>query len=71
MTGNNSTFCNASTYTASNWTSLATGTYWLAYSGQVRQVFHPSNADTVTTTNACSTCPTPSPTNPPTPQRRS
>jgi len=76
MTGNNGTFCLSSTYTATNWTSLATGTYWLAFGGQVRQVFHPSNANTVTTTNACSVCPTPSPTpnpttaaptNPPTP----
>ncbi len=37
MTGNSGTFCLSSTYTATNWTSLGTGTYWLSYDGQVRQ----------------------------------
>ena len=66
MTGNNGTFCLSSAYTATNWTTLPQTTYWLSYNGQVRQVFHPSNSNTVTTINACADCPTPSPTAAPT-----
>jgi hypothetical protein len=66
MIGNNSTFCNSSTLTSSNWISLGTTSFWVAYDGQVRQGFHFSNADNITSLAACAACPTPSPTAAPT-----
>jgi hypothetical protein len=66
MTGNNNTFCNSSTLTSSNWISLGNTSFWVAYDGQVRQGFHFSNADNITSLSACAACPTPSPTAAPT-----
>ena len=64
---NNTTFCSTSTYTATFFTSLGTTTYWLAYEGDYRQVYHTGSQNTVSQGGACQTCDTTPPTATPTP----
>ena len=50
------TFCNATTFTNSNFQGLTTGNnYWLCYDGQARQMFHPSNAGYFQQAGGCQT----------------
>jgi hypothetical protein len=67
---NNSTLCSATTYTSNHFTSLGTGTFWLAYGGNYVQIFHSSGVNTATRSGSCQACnntpATPEPTNVPT-----
>ena len=67
---NNTTFCNTTTYTSNYFTSLGTTSYWLAYDGNYRQIFHSGSQNTAVPGASCQTCdntaPTPTPV-PPTP----
>lgn len=50
------TFCDATTFTNSNFQGLTTGNnYWLCYDGQTRQMFHPSNAGYFQQAGGCQT----------------
>jgi hypothetical protein len=79
VTLNNTTFCNTSVYTSNYFTSLGTTTYWLAYEGNYRIIFHSGSQDTATQGGSCQTCDntlpatnvptaTPQPTDTPTPE---
>jgi hypothetical protein len=63
MTGNASTFCTSTIFTSSGWFSIASGTYYLSYGGNIQTVSHIVGTNTATVTGGgCSTCPTPTPT---------
>jgi hypothetical protein len=64
---NNTTFCSTSTYTATFFTSLGQTTYWLAYEGNYRQVYHTGSQNTVSQAGSCQVCDTTPPTPTPTP----
>jgi hypothetical protein len=64
---NNTTFCNTSTYTATFFTSLGQTTYWLAYEGNYKQVYHTGSQNTVSQGGSCQTCDTTPPTATPVP----
>jgi hypothetical protein len=53
---NNSTFCDATTYTSSYFTSLGTNTFWLSYDGNYVQIFHSSGANTASRSGSCQAC---------------
>ena len=58
MTGNQSTFCDSTVFTADEWFYLATGDYWISYSGNVVRVSHTSGQNSATKISAgCQTCP--------------
>jgi hypothetical protein len=63
---NNTTFCSATTYTSSYFTSLGTNTFWLAYDGNYVQIFHGSG-NQATRSGSCQICDTTPPTATPTP----
>jgi uncharacterized delta-60 repeat protein len=64
-------FCDCTTYTNPSFSTYATGTYFLSYGTDYRQVSVINGNETVTATTSCSTCsevsPTPTPTNTMTP----
>ena len=63
MIGNGTTFCNSTTFTSTPWNSVATGNYYLSYSGNTIQVSHTFGQGYVTSLGGgCSACPTPTPT---------
>jgi len=64
---NNTTFCNTSTYTATFFTSLGQTTYWLAYEGNYKQVYHTGSQNTVSQGGSCQTCNSSAPTATPLP----
>ena len=70
MAGNNTTFCNSTIFTNGAWYSVPTGTYYLSYSGNTRNVNHTVGTNYATTFDAgCEACPatpTPTPTTTPT-----
>jgi hypothetical protein len=59
MTGNQSTFCDSTVFTADEWFyTVTTGDYWLSYNGFVVRVTHTSGQDFATKISAgCQTCP--------------
>jgi hypothetical protein len=60
MTGNFSTFCTSTIFTADTWYYTATGNYWLSFGGQVLRVTHTVGQNTATLISAgCQTCPAP------------
>ena len=71
MSGNDTTFCNSTVFTSSGWYGVPTGTYYLGYGGNTRNVTHTSATNFATTYDAgCAACPvtpTPTPTNTQTP----
>jgi hypothetical protein len=66
VTLNNATFCDTTTYTSNFFTSLGTGTFWLAYDGNYTQIFHSSGANTATRSGSCQVCNSTAPTATPT-----
>jgi hypothetical protein len=63
MTGDGTTFCNSTTFSAANWSSIGGGTYYLSYGGDVLVVTHNPVDDYVTAqVGGCTICPTPTPT---------
>ena len=67
MSGNDTTFCNSTVFTSSGWYGVPTGTYYLGYGGNTRNVTHTSATNYATTYDggcaACPVTPTPTPTN--------
>jgi hypothetical protein len=68
-TGNGTTFCNSTEFTNTGWSNYITGTYYVYFNGQFRQVSVVNGRNTVTATTECQNCytPTPIPTNTRTP----
>ena len=71
MSGNGTTFCNSTTFTSSGWYTIPSGSYYLSYGGNTRNVTHTTLTNIATTTDggcaACPAAPTPTPTPTPTP----
>ena len=58
MTGNASTFCTSTVFTGAGWASIASGTYYIAYGGQIQTVSHTLYSTTATVTGGgCTACP--------------
>ena len=66
VSGNDTTFCSSTTYSANFFTSLGTGTFWISNGGNYVQVFHSSGSGDATRSTSCQSCdntpPTPTPT---------
>ena len=73
ITGNTTDFCTSTSFVGNAFAYQPTGTYYLTYGGNVRQISLTNGSNTVYATGGCSSCPaptstpTPTPTNTPTP----
>jgi hypothetical protein len=69
MTGNQTTFCNSTIFTATSfWEYQSTGNYYISYSGNYIAVSHTFSQNFATSLGGgCSSCPTPTPTPTPAP----
>jgi hypothetical protein len=58
MTGNNTTFCNSTIFTGTAWNAVASGTWFLAYGGNIQTVTHLFGQNYATVTGGgCLACP--------------